>query len=255
MSGAAKNKRKSTSASWRVDETNIKVKESWRYYYRAIDKYGTTPHTLNTTYKCCKICCWNFRSRMENIQTSEILDLAFCLENDNAENRYNKSYYHFVKYFEGKEQLTEHDLVVAANFTYGWMPTILNFKSEEFNSAVSILNEAKGLERISDEKIMTLKKLINNSLVGVSKLLHFVNPNVYAIWDSRVCNFLTGMSHKYKVEKIELFWSYLDLCNKVSEDPDFLSIHEKHKKTVGFDFTPMRTVEQIMFISSSEPIR
>jgi len=192
---------------------------------------------------------------MENIQINEILDRASCLENNNTEDNYNKSYYHFVKYFESKKKLTEHDLVVGANFTYGWMPTILNFKSEEFNSAVSILNEAKGLERITDEQIMTLKKLINNSLVGVSKLLHFINPSVYAIWDSRVCNFLTGVSHKYKVEKIELFWSYLDLCKKVSLNPKFQLIHEKHIEKVGYNITPMRTVEQIMFICSNTPIR
>lgn len=150
--------------------------------------------------------------------------------------------------------MTEQDLVVGANFTYGWMPTILNFKSDEFSAAVSILNEAKRPERISDESIQTLKKLINNSLVGVSKLLHFINPEVYAIWDSRVCNFLTGKSYSDKVQKIELFWSYLDLCNRVSSEPEFNAIHEQYIKKTGFQITHMRTVEQIMFICGKEPL-
>lgn len=192
---------------------------------------------------------------MENIQTYEILDLANCLERDNEADSYNKSYYHFVKYFEGKKEITEHDLVVGANFTYGWMPTILNFKSDEFSSAIAILNQAKESERISNEQLYTLKQLINNSLVGVTKLLHFINPIVYAIWDSRVCNFLTGKAHKYKIETSHLFWSYLDLCNRVSLDPAFEPIHEKYKEKVGFEITPMRTIEQIMFINSNEPIR
>ena len=34
----AKKKRKPTSSSWRMDETYIKVKGRWCYYYRAIDK-------------------------------------------------------------------------------------------------------------------------------------------------------------------------------------------------------------------------
>ena len=191
---------------------------------------------------------------MDNISTKKILERSTCLEVDNHEDRYNKSYYHFVNYFSGKDELTEQDLVVGANFTYGWMPTILNFKSDEFATAVSILNEAKRPNRISDENIKTLKRLINNSLVGVSKLLHFINPEVYAIWDSRVCNFLTGKSHKQKVEKIELFWSYLDLCQRVSSDPEFNAIHERHVEKTGFQVTPMRTVEQIMFICSNEPL-
>lgn len=192
---------------------------------------------------------------MENIQTNEILSLANCLEKNNEEDSYNKSYYHFVKYFESKEKITEHDLVIGANFTYGWMPTILNFKTDEFSSAISILNQAKGSERISDAQLYTLKKLINNSLVGVSKLLHFINPNVYAIWDSRICNFLTGKAHKYRVETPRFFWSYLDLCEKVAGDPAFKSIHERYKNKVGFEITPMRTIEQIMFINSNKPIR
>ena len=107
---------------------------------------------------------------MDKISTKKILERSTCLEVDNHEDRYNKSYYHFVNYFSGKDELTEQDLVVGANFTYGWMPTILNFKSDEFAAAVSILNEAKRPERISNENIQTLKRLVNNSLVGVSKL-------------------------------------------------------------------------------------
>ena len=167
---------------------------------------------------------------IENIQANKVLEHASCLESNNLEDRYNKSYLHFLKYFEGQEILTEHELVIGANFTYGWMPTILNFKSDEFISAVSILNKARGSEKISNEELMTLKKLVNNSLVGASKLLHFVNPNVYAIWDSRVCNFLTGVSHKYIVEKPELFWAYLNLCERISFDKSFQPIHEKYTK-------------------------
>ena len=33
-------KKKPVSASWRMDETYIKVKGKWFYYYRAVDKYG-----------------------------------------------------------------------------------------------------------------------------------------------------------------------------------------------------------------------
>ena len=38
---AHKRKRK-TAVSWRMDETYIKVKGRWTYYYRAIDKFGKT---------------------------------------------------------------------------------------------------------------------------------------------------------------------------------------------------------------------
>lgn len=191
---------------------------------------------------------------MKSIQVSEVLERAIFLENDSTQDSYNKSYCHFVKYFKDKQQLTEHDLIIAANFTYGWMPTILEFKSDEFDLAVSIVNKAKKSKRISDEELLVLKKLMNNSIVGVSKILHFINPNVYAIWDSRVCNFLTGKAHAYKVQKSGLFWAYLDLCQKVAAAPEFEVIHRNYQEKVGYEITPMRTVEQIMFICSNNPI-
>jgi len=39
---AAQIKKCPTGQSWRMDETYIKVKGKWTYYYRAIDKFGKT---------------------------------------------------------------------------------------------------------------------------------------------------------------------------------------------------------------------
>jgi hypothetical protein len=191
---------------------------------------------------------------MNNITPDSILDRAECLKYENPANTYHKSYYYFVNYFSKKKKFTEEELVIGANFTYGWMPTIMNFKSNNFQMAVTILNKAKKTERISTDEIILLKQLINNSLVGTSKLLHFINPNVYAIWDSRVCNFLTGKSHKQKVENIERYWSYLDLCLKVAQSPRFAQIHNAFIHKIGYHVSPMRTIEQIMFHSSNVPL-
>lgn len=191
---------------------------------------------------------------MNNSQIKEIIEHSSCLELNNLEDKYNKSYQCFCEFFTSKNIITEQDLIIGANFTYGWMPTILNFKSSEFETCITILNKAKLSTRISTSELTTLKGLINNSLVGTSKLLHFINPEVYAIWDSRICHFLTGKSYKSKVEQVELFWSYLDLCDTLVLEKEFKAIHEKYKQKIGFNVSPLRTAEQIMFISSKQPI-
>jgi putative transposase len=38
-------------ASWRLDETSIKVKGEWKYLYRAVDKYGKTIDFLRTAHR------------------------------------------------------------------------------------------------------------------------------------------------------------------------------------------------------------
>ena len=42
MAAQAQSRKKPTAESWRMDETYIKVKGKWTYYYRAVDNTGKT---------------------------------------------------------------------------------------------------------------------------------------------------------------------------------------------------------------------
>jgi putative transposase len=42
MAVQAQSRKKPTAVSWRMDETYIKVKGKWTYYYRAVDNTGKT---------------------------------------------------------------------------------------------------------------------------------------------------------------------------------------------------------------------
>jgi hypothetical protein len=57
---------------------------------------------------------------------------------------YYVSYPVFLKYFSDiKDDITKHNLIIGINFTYGWMPTIFDFRSDNFDEAIKILNNAK----------------------------------------------------------------------------------------------------------------
>lgn len=79
---------------------------------------------------------------------------------------------------------------------------------------------------MTKNELLFLKRSFNNSLVGVSKLLHFINPRVYAIWDSRVFSFLFPdiRAHKYRVEDPDLYLCYLDWIDHVTQDEVYLQI-------------------------------
>jgi transposase-like protein len=51
IAAKAQAKKRPTAVSWRMDETYIKVKGKWTYYYRAIDKFGKTFDFM--PYKAC----------------------------------------------------------------------------------------------------------------------------------------------------------------------------------------------------------
>ena len=66
-----------------------------------------------------------------------------------------------------------------------------------------LLTRARGQGALSDEEIGALASLINNSLVGASKLLHFVAPEHFAIWDLRIYRFLYEREpHPYRVKSM-----------------------------------------------------
>jgi hypothetical protein len=86
---------------------------------------------------------------------------------------------------------TQHDLVALAgvsHLAYGWMPTMLSFRATAIDP--DQVWEHIGQGNLDDELLLSLKRLINNSLVGASKVLHFIKPDAYAIMDSRVRRYL-----------------------------------------------------------------
>ena len=188
-----------------------------------------------------------------SINPKEILQRREILFKGRQEEKYNLSYREFLRFFENKENITTSDLIIAANFTYGWMPTILDFKARNFAECAQILDRSRAEKLLEDEELLRLARLINNSLVGTSKLLHFANPEVYPIWDSRVCKFLTGTT--YPVNRFLVFRAYVDLCLRVIEFDGLQDAREKYVQYIGFTVTPIRTLEQVMFLSSDNPLR
>jgi hypothetical protein len=162
-----------------------------------------------------------------------------------TEENYLLSYPYFLNYFQNLESINLENLVIGISFTYSWMPTILkalNLKNTE--EVLFILNEVKKGKLIDEQQLTTLKTTFNNSLVGTSKLLHFINPKQYAIWDSRVFRFLNDVEpHKYRLEKPRAYIEYLKLIEELKNEKAFTAFFELMKQKVGYDITEYRALE------------
>ena len=116
------------------------------------------------------------------------------------------------------------------------------------DKTLSILNEVKNGKKINEEQLATLKSSFNNSLVGTSKLLHFINPKQYAIWDSRVFRFLNNEEpHKYKLEKPKTYIEYIEFVEKLKNDEYFDAFYLLMKQKVGYEITEYRALELAFF--------
>ena len=54
---------------------------------------------------------------------------------------------------------------------------------------------------------------INNSCVGLSKSLHFINPEIFPIWDSNVAKTFGLQGYHYQVNKIQVYGCCIEFCH------------------------------------------
>src|SRR5215510_5994678 len=76
--------------SWRMDETYIKVRGTWRYLYRAVDKYGKTIDFLLTEQRDEDAAKWFLTKAMRrNGGVPETITIDGSAANEAAIKRYN----------------------------------------------------------------------------------------------------------------------------------------------------------------------
>lgn len=169
------------------------------------------------------------------------------------EDIYVEMYEYYINFFKEKEVLTKNDVVIGIGFTYSWMPTILkNLNLSKLDNVTNILNKVKHGVDISDDDFLLLKEFSNNSLVGASKLLHFINPEDYAIWDSRVFKFLNNneAAHKYKLEKVHVYRQYLSYLSNLKTSGTLDNIVATLKAKIGYPISDYRALELLFFLGS-----
>ena len=163
------------------------------------------------------------------------------------EDSYIQTYPEFIKFFRNKNEITKHDLVISSHFVYGWMPTIIDLNLDNLDEVLNYLNLAKAENLLNEDQLEILKNAINNSLVGLSKLLHFINPDIYAIWDSRIYRYTTGKKSSYGIGEPKLYLNYLTKINEIKSNPVFENIHLKISNHFNYPITATRAIEILMF--------
>jgi hypothetical protein len=171
------------------------------------------------------------------------------------DNTYIVSYPKILEYFKDIEIFTQKDFVCGAHIVYGWMPTILELNPSKSDVSLQlgaeILNEAKENGQLTDHHIEALKQLVNNSLVGTSKLLHFVAPNSFAIWDSKIYKFIFNeTAHNYRVNQIGNYREYLSELVRIRTHSSFSAFHNSVNFKVGYEVSALRAIELVMFLNS-----
>lgn len=108
--------------------------------------------------------------------------------------------------------------ISVCHMVYGWMPTILKFHPAEYQE--HFWTEIQ-IGCIEPSFLTKLKACINGSIIGASKVLHFLNPEQYAIWDRKICKKLYGTDNFNYANSITTFIKYTCSIR------DYVATHEK----------------------------
>tara|TARA_B110000503_G_C7143596_1_gene411957 strand:- start:1064 stop:1636 length:573 start_codon:yes stop_codon:yes gene_type:complete len=166
-------------------------------------------------------------------------------------NLYIKSYPNLLKAtsFLIKEMKSD-SLVAIAHLAYGWMPTILKkIDISAHNNNYFLTAATVSSYKEANNFLYNLEKPpINNSWVGTSKVLHFINPHFFPIWDSKVGKHFEITSY-LKLKDKNNFMNYINFVEIHSEDNIVLKVQKEFKKRTKYNVTKTRACEFILFSS------
>lgn len=186
----------------------------------------------------------------------DIFDLADQTQIDPRE-PYLRAYPYLVDYFSDLRDIGPSEVVRAAHMAYGWMPTILEMHWDQadadLHAAARTLTEARLGQDASASELNLLAGVVNKSLVGASKLLHFAAPSRYPIWDSRVYRFVHEEApYHYRLNDTDAFLAYVAQVRAITADPRMPKLLASVERKLGYKVTSIRAVEIIMFVHGAK---
>lgn len=144
------------------------------------------------------------------------------------------------------------DLALAAHAVFGWMPTIINFKWDKGESAREALEKLLNGSDNEEANIGTLCGCIRTSrgqsIVAVSKFLHFLMPKHWPIWDNKKVGRFWSLGANAD-RKVERYVEYTRAMREYADDsdvPDKVNVRLR-KMNYDYDVTPIRALEMVMF--------
>jgi hypothetical protein len=124
---------------------------------------------------------------------------------------------------------------------------------DDISNVGKIVNNAKNGSIISDNDMKSLACAVSGSFVGASKLLHFINPHFYPIWDSRVYRYLYNEPPcQYRLKSMIKYREYLSFINEVEEDMRCEQVVDKISRKIGYTITSKRVVELVMYLKGAK---
>lgn len=187
---------------------------------------------------------------MKNISIPELIESISRINIDSSD-KYVLTYPAYVSYFSGRMKFSHDDIVRGVGFVYSWMPRILVIS----NPAIQYLERASYSFRQSpsDEIARKLFKsavdVTTGSIIAASKLLHFMFPESYPIYDSHIYRYCWNKkkAHHYQVKIEENYYIYKASLDQLSKEESTTDLTSIISNKVGYSVSKLRAIELSIF--------
>lgn len=183
------------------------------------------------------------------------LDIARLSTSDERSERrlytYLATYPHLRAGVAALGDIGAEELSTTISMVYGLMPTAMVLRRGDLEPLLPALNRLRtdGV-RLDSFEIDTLAAIVNNSIVGTSKLLHFIAPAVYPVWDSRINRFLHG-DPPPATNRLSAYRAYLADFDRIAAEPEFETLRASVEAKLAYPVSGARAFEVIMYMSDA----
>jgi len=187
---------------------------------------------------------------MRQLSIQEISDTIKVIDIDKND-RYLLTYSAYLSYFSSLKTIYPEDILRGLGFVYSWMPRVLTIMSNELDSFTAAVNTFK-LENNQYEKTRTLEsaiKLTRGSIVGSSKLLHFIFPNEFPIYDTHIYKYCwqDEKSYHYNMKNESNYRKYMNTLVSLTGDVLIPDLRDIVASKLGYQVGDLRSIEFSIF--------
>ena len=171
---------------------------------------------------------------------------------------YLRTYPHLVSFCSTCYPFNEATFSQAVLMTYGWMPTSFKLKASLEESIIAT-NSLLEIKTADINLLESARKTINNSVVGLSKLLHFCQPDVWPIWDSVIASRVNcgsessdSMKYAYQYNNSRAYSRYFQHVHDLIKSEQ-IDVHRNYaQQKIPYSVSDVRAIEFYLFDENTE---
>jgi hypothetical protein len=199
------------------------------------------------------------KAEIKRIKKQQLCDLKKKAASFEQDVSYHVSYQHYIN-FSNFHEVNNEQLIQVAGLAYSWMPTTISIVEVDLKKSVDAINNLISCNpNIDIGQIENAASFLGGSVIGLSKILHFIRPEIFPIYDTAIYCFIYGKNNRpgySTVNRADRLIAYFQDMGCLKEDCDIKKfvaddIIKPIQEKYNYQVSTIRAIELAIFSRSS----